>query len=159
MIVAVDPGKRHIGIACFLGTELVGAQHIKSKLEWPECVNDLAFQAFEFYKEFAKVRLETLVLEYPQIGRQWAKGDPNDLLDLAYTQGAITHVLLPRALEVIRPQTWKGTVDADIVLERIKNKLTDREKQPTVLRSNNHNALDAVGIGLWRCGRLHEGRF
>lgn len=155
--VAIDPGKRHAGIALFAHDELVGATLLKTKPKdsWPQCVVTLVKLACAFVQERFK-DVDELVLEYPKVARQWAKGDPNDLVALAYTQGAMTAALAAKDVKAIEPQTWKGTVDADIVTNRIKVQLTPVEQ--TKVYATDHNTYDAVGIGLWSCGRLHKGR-
>lgn len=153
---AIDPGKRHAGIALFAGNELVGATLLKTKSVWPQCVVELASKAVTFVKEAGMGELDELLLEYPKVARQWAKGDPNDLVALAYTQGAMTTALPAKEVKAIEPQAWKGTVDADIVTERIKVQLTPVEQGKVY--ATDHNTYDAVGIGLWKCGRLHKGR-
>lgn len=154
--VAIDPGKRHAGIALFAHDELVGATLLKTKNTWPQCVLELAQKAVTFLREKGLGEVDELLLEYPKVARQWSKGDPNDLVALAYTQGAMTTALPAKQVKAIEPQSWKGTVNADIVTERIKVQLTPVEQ--TRVEAKDHNTYDAVGIGLWGCGRLHKGR-
>lgn len=154
---AIDPGKKHAGIALFAGNELVGATLLKSKPKdpWPGSVLELAQKAVTFVKENLG-EVDELLLEYPRVARQWSKGDPNDLVALAFTQGAMAAQVPAKEVKAFEPQSWKGTVDADIVTERIKVKLTPAEQ--TKVYATDHNTYDAVGIGLWAVGRLHKGR-
>lgn len=109
---------------------------------------------FDFYDYFP----DNLFLEFPVIypGSQGRKGDPNDLLDLAGVDGAIAALLEPTTeLTMYLPSQWKGSVDADVMTERIRNALSDSERNCIVTAgAKDHNTLDAVGIGLYRFGRL-----
>ena len=86
------------------------------------------------------------------------KGDQNDLILLAEVAGAACGVIGALADEPVTARSWKGQVPKDIMHARVLGRLTQEEaaavdgvKTPGGLR---HNFLDAVGIGLWRAGRL-----
>lgn len=94
-----------------------------------------------------------LVIEKPQIyqGRK-QKGDPNDLIDLAMVVGAWRHE--HPYTELVKPRQWKGQVPKAVMTKRILSKLTDAELAVLGDLKSNHNVVDAVGIGLWKLGRL-----
>ena len=85
-----------------------------------------------------------------------SKGNPNDLIALAFEAGRIA--ALAPTYEKITPRQWKGTIKKEVMLRRILSKLTDRELQLIkgleLPPSKEHNVIDAVGIGLWKLGRL-----
>lgn len=150
--VSCDPGKRYCGIALFEDSLLVDAKLIRSKEEWPYCTKELAQKA----KQFCNGPVDDLILEYPTVARSWGKADPNDLVALAFTLGALTTTLPATRVECIEPQRWKGTISPEIVFARIKSTLSEDEKKR--MKHKNEHVLDAIGIGMWYCKRLHAGR-
>jgi len=105
---------------------------------------------------------DTLVIEIPQVYpvRAW-KGDPNDLIEVAriagYWEGLIA--ACTRVLDVVhvRPHDWKGNRPKEIDNAYTLSKLTDAERAvidgAQIPKSKLHNAIDAVGIGLWYLNR------
>lgn len=94
------------------------------------------------------------IIEVPQVYQGRAqKGDPNDLITLAVEVGRIGACFIG-GFELIRPRTWKGTVKKEIMTKRILSKLTPTEMDVLGVLRQNHNVVDAVGIGLWKLGRL-----
>ncbi len=86
------------------------------------------------------------------------KGDQNDLILLAEVAGAACGVIGAVVNEPVTARAWKGQVPKDIMHSRCLGRLTPKEAAavdgvptPGGLR---HNFLDAVGIGLWKAGRL-----
>jgi hypothetical protein len=107
------------------------------------------------------VRADRLVVEWPQIytyGK--GRGDPNDLLALVGVGSALAALIPEAAVESVRPRAWKGTVPGDAMVERIQALVTAGERLAVDLpcASLSHNVWDAVGIGLWRVGRLTRHR-
>jgi hypothetical protein len=99
-----------------------------------------------------------LACEYPQIystSRQ--KGNQNvSITPLVLVDGGLVIGIDTKAVELIEPMRWKGTINPDIVIERIKQKLSAEERNTVVL--DNHNVWDSVGVGLWYLKRLHAQR-
>jgi len=133
-VIAFDPGAI-TGWATFRGPELLGAGIIR---------------------DVGEVHLggATLVLiEKPLIYALDSKGDPNNLITLAIRAGELGGWAKTQGIPVryVYPRTWKGTVPKAIGNKRTLAKLSDREKErlPEMAKSNAHNMLDAVGIGLW----------
>ncbi len=88
---------------------------------------------------------------YPGSGQQ--KGDLNDLLNLAAVVGG--HEKTFKNHVRVFPAQWKGQVPKKIMNARVLSRLSPQER----LRiedsgSKTHNTIDAVGIGLYRLGRL-----
>lgn len=62
-------------------------------------------------------------------------------------------------VERVKPVEWKGSVDADVMTARILKRLTLEELKLVPVRPRaadyEHNAVDAIGLGLWKLGRMH----
>lgn len=104
------------------------------------------------------------VVEFPQAypGPK-SKQDPNHIIRTAYRCGELANPFrrLGFVVEEVYPNGWKGTADKKLTLERVLDRLTEREKslleaaKPAKSKSKSldHNMIDAVGIGLWRVYR------
>lgn len=126
--------------------------------------------------------IDELCAEWPKIyatriRRGETKEDPSYLLNLAGV-GAALGALLPAAtLTHVEPDTWKGQVPADAFTARILGRLEPDEIEalakgilavdPVLLtdridrllkHKTAHNAIDAIGIGLYQLGRLQRRR-
>lgn len=102
-----------------------------------------------------------LAIEIPRIypgGK--GKGDPNDILNLAVMAGKIlgTHDNQD-AVTRYAPQAWKAQVDPDIMCTRVLGFLSEAERGYIAIlpESIRHNAIDAVGIGLFHLKRMGRG--
>ena len=93
-------------------------------------------------------------------GRRRAKRvDPNDLIAIACRSGWFCGAIAPGAQYVpIPPREWKGTINGDVFLTRIANRLTPAEvavlEGTGVCDSLLHNVIDAMGMVLWTQGRI-----
>jgi hypothetical protein len=104
---------------------------------------------------FATWTTDEVVIEKPKIYpvRQW-KGDPNDLIDVAVVAGYMGGIVNCRKVKWITPQEWKGNRPKDVDHRHTMSLLSPEEKEVIketkgVLKSQKHNMIDAVGIGLW----------
>jgi hypothetical protein len=92
------------------------------------------------------------VVEEPEY-RTGSRTPVRDLVQLALRAGVL--VGLYRAwgskVELVRPSRWKGSVPKEIHQRRIRAALEVEEHENL---AQNHNAVDAVGLGLWKLGRL-----
>lgn len=100
-----------------------------------------------------------LVIELPRVyAAAHQKGDQNDLIQLAGTVGMLGGFLPGvSSRRSIYPRDWKGSLDADAFIERIKQRLDAAEHLRVELPSTSslqHNVWDAIGIGLHALGRL-----
>lgn len=64
-------------------------------------------------------------------------------------------------VEAIEASAWKASTDPDVLARRILACLTPEElarvpKTKSAL-GYNHNVVDAIGLGLWRLGRMGRG--
>lgn len=153
MIVSVDPGLRACGVAYWTPSGLlVSAKLIESDYEGPKLETAVwrMVNAVNFDDAFASAKL---VAEIPQVYRgSRLKGDPNDLISLALVVGGISG----NALKYYRPREWKGQVPKNVMISRIKSKLTREELKNVRLpnKSLQHNVWDAIGIGLKYFARI-----
>lgn len=144
-VLAFDPGKDHVGWAFF---DKFGLMHC----------GFTDFSKGQDLQHLLGLAPMHVIVEVPQIypGRS-SKGDPNDLISVAVTVGRIVQ-LFGSQVETVRPRTWKGTVDPDVMLDRIISRLMSSElvayRATKVISSRLHNVIDAVGIGLYKLGRL-----
>jgi len=160
-LITIDPGKNHVGFACFQNGVLQKATILRAprNLPLPNTIRILVEQVQIVCVEvFGEGPWDKLVLEFPQIyGTSRQKGNQNtSILPLILVDGALLAAIKTKEAELVEPARWKGTIDPDIVIERVKSKLTIEEKQRVTL--DNHNVWDAVGIGLWHLRRMHQQR-
>jgi len=149
-LISIDPGKAS-GVAQFRDGVL--------------CACDI----YEIAKnEICLFSLDVLVIEIPQVYpvRAW-KGDPNDLIEVARIAGVWEGLFtshnyrhMPTSIiDVVhvRPHEWKGNRPKDVDNAYTLSKLTDAERavidKAQIPKSKLHNAIDAVGIGLWYLNR------
>lgn len=144
-LIAVDPG-RVTGVASFRGGELREAGTEK--------------KATIFDKDWGYSLPHVRVLVENPRWYPRDHTDVNDLLDLAVFVGELKRAYegVGCDVELVWPRTWKGNVDKGIMGQRILGRLTTAEvallpRRPRA-RDFDHNMLDAVGLGLWRLGRL-----
>lgn len=159
ILVGIDPGKVACGWALFRSGVLEGAGIVRGENVEVSAIGVLA--AGVALRSAGCLRPDVVIIEkmvvYPGM-RQ--KGDQNDLITLSIIGGAAAAAL--RGLETIfvEPREWKGQVPKAIMSKRILAELsaderTKIEKMPASLK---HNALDAVGLGMWNLGRIGRNR-
>lgn len=165
-LLAIDPGLRNPAGAIFRDDVLVAASRIKVSrdhhaLPVGERCRQVAELVTRWYLDQAAgpPLLSLVVIEWPQIYRAVkSKGDPNDLVPLAGL-GVAIGALLGAEICSPTPAEWIGqrkkvTTGDPLASPRgayIWERLTDAERSRVVL---SHDAIDAVGLGLWRLGRL-----
>lgn len=103
-----------------------------------------------------------LVIEIPQVYRaSKSKGDPNDLIKVAVQAGQWIERARLYGASVYRqlPQEWKGQVPKETHHKRILAVLnpTELARLPKLPKSDAHNMLDAIGLGLFHLGRISRG--
>lgn len=157
--LCVDPGKNGCGVAVFLGDgSLLRAGFVE--LSPLADIFDNAVILGQKVCNWASISAEMqdiqCLVECPQIYPGPAKTDLNDLFPLVAVGAAIASSFYDR--NAIKPRDWKGTVDADVMTSRIISKLTSVEltRCEKVRKSKAHNMYDAVGMGLWKFGRLNR---
>ncbi|MCP3167706.1 hypothetical protein [Myxococcus qinghaiensis] len=168
-LVSIDPGLRHCGVAVFdlLSGERATLQAAGlprnprppggelSLVSW----DFMAFSVREWLRPYLGDAPYRLIIELPRVyAAAQQKGDQNDLIQLAGVVGMLGGCL-PGVIgrRGVYPRDWKGTVDADAFIERIKQRLDAVEHLRVELPSAaslHHNVWDAIGIGLHALGRL-----
>lgn len=150
ILISIDPGKT-TGWAVFENGVLAAA-YVAS---WTT-----TFQWMKMNRLFDRDPDEVLG-ELPCVYPGPQPSDPNDLIQVAEQLGELLSLYRARGCNVstVAPRTWKGTVPKDKHQPRILSKLTPAElalvpKMPRAKRPE-HNAVDSVGLGLWKLGRLH----
>jgi hypothetical protein len=175
-MLALDPGLNHPAAALFRGGILVSAERVKvgtglTDLPTAErCVRVAA--AVVRWGMGLNMNPRWLVVEWPQIYRaSKSKGDPNDLTPLAgigsALAGMLSVALSPRDIYLgvlsPTPAEWAGQVPKSEKGDpwksprgaRVRSRLSEAEVT-AVLPS--HDAVDAVGLGLWALGRFEPKR-
>ncbi|MCP3060953.1 hypothetical protein LXT21_19390 [Myxococcus sp. K38C18041901] len=119
----------------------------------------MAFAVREWLRPRLSDAPHQLIIELPRVySAAHQKGDQNDLIQLAGVVGMLGGLLPSVASRrSVYPRDWKGTLDADAFIERIKQRLDATEHLRVELpatSSLHHNVWDAIGIGLHALGRL-----
>src|SRR5258707_11468919 len=151
--LAIDPGIRGLGFSLWDDGDLHLAGYVRNPYktgdgpkEW-RALYGAIFDRLGAVGEFCFERLEHLWIEVPRIyPAARHKGDQNDLVALAGVAGALTAL---DAVNITRvyPREWKGTIDPDVCIERIKRRLSQRELARVELPGKTlaHNVWDSVG--------------
>ena len=148
VLLAIDPGK-NIGWAAFRDGVLWCCGLVK-------CMDKDSASAIP-----RRVPTATnLVVEVPQVyAGPRAKGDPNDLIQVAVCAGWVIGQYTGADLRAVKPSEWKGQEPKDITEKRVLESLSSFEnsvleaERAKVKKSVAHNMVDAVGIGLWALRR------
>lgn len=120
------------------------------------------------YEKFADVivdppcleRFALVIIEKPQWRPHERKIDINDLIELAVMVGELKRVYRSFGSDVnlVVPTTWKGSVPKEIHNRRVLSHLSPEELARVPLRPRSkkpdHNAVDAIGLGLWKLRRM-----
>ena len=156
-MITIDLGLNGCGVASFPlgGLDLYEACYLRRIDGSAPKPYQMAWTIFSNIRHFTSSRI---IVERPRIYTRM-KGDPADILNLLEV-GATLQGMLGRPVEWIEPHQWKGSVDADVMTERIRSRLTKEElgRIEPCPASLTHNVLDAVGIGLAVLGRLKRKR-
>lgn len=147
MLVSIDPGVKHCGVALWDDDQLASAWLAKGPNWYQTAIN----VGRGINQHVPNIDRHDIVIEKPQIYHQSRlKGDPNDLIDLAVFVGAVCMAVATGDVRMYLPREWKGSTPKDVKIERIKKSLSVEEHSRIDLPapSLQHNVFDAVGIGL-----------
>lgn len=171
-LLAIDPSIESTGVALFRDGRLIAAAHIH-----PRTVDGMSMaqralamaDAVVGWVIGAKGKITAVAHEWPQIytGSK-SRANPNNLIGMAVVDGAIDCALAFIAvqrgeqleLRSFLPAEWAGQLPKDTRKgkywksprgTRIKSRLTDVE---WAVAPDQHDAGDAIGIGLHALGRL-----
>lgn len=142
-ILGVDPGLGACGLA-FLdfpgGRARFRTIRVPSVLEFTARVRKIVDEITTFCPRLPDV----LCIEEMQVYRQGKqKGDPNDLIKLAFLSGSVVDRFRCRKIYLPKPTTWKGQVPKNIHHARL------REQNPWIPPRISSDAMDAIGLALW----------
>lgn len=155
---AVDPGSGYFGCAVFREDKLlVGMLHTFHHVR----TEDYHLQAQEvvrYLHEEVRLRVQQpvhVVIEQPG---QWPNMPHSIVRSVEKLSNivAASRVALMSAhfsVETVKPVVWKGNVAKKPMIRRIKKRLTPEE---TASVQDVEHVWDAVGIGLWKVGRLRK---
>ena len=167
-LLAVDPGLLHPAAAAFRNGELVAASRVKvpgrlASLDRGERVRQIVDLIAAWYAALAPCAPVAVVGEFPKAyTRDKSKNSADQLFPLAAMS---TGVAIRFGVESITPlpSEWIGQISKDDRAPADQAWLSPRGKLikaclreheiPRVVLS--HDAVDAVGLGLWGLGRLN----
>lgn len=178
ILLCLDPGIRLSGAALFYGQELVIATcirtpYLNSTDNTAAACAAMARQVCawtahmitkkELFSNFAESgHPAEIVCEWPQIYQRTenkTKGDPNDMIPLAGIDAALAALEPGAIVTSVLPATWKAQIPKEIMGKRILARLSESERKRIEDHgTKTHNAIDAVGLGLYHLGRLERQR-
>jgi hypothetical protein len=162
-LLAVDPSLRSTGVALFRDNVLIATSRLSCSVRslnmGTRCIG-VAQTITLWYRNSARGHpTPDLVFEWPQIYRAAkSKGDPNDLVPLAGIGMSLAGML--NVLPITpTPAEWagqlkkftKGDVGQSPRALRIRSRLSESELEHW---QDQHDVIDAIGLGLWCLGRL-----
>ena len=91
----------------------------------------------------------TVIIE-DQVVYPHSHADPNDILQVSGVAGGLAAIAAGVGATVVgvEPSAWKGQAPKQVVANRSKDKLTQREKQ-AVRPDTTLDGWDAIGLCLW----------
>lgn len=94
-----------------------------------------------------------VIIEEPTIYPH-SKARPADVMTLQLKVGELKgrFEAVGCIVELVQPRTWKRQVPKTVHNARVLKRLTDEERR--IVRNAGHDTLDAIGLGLWKLGRL-----
>ena len=155
----IDPGVHGCGVSIFVADQLAFAQYASGLGGQIHPLLEPIPHLEELLSHSAPIAC--VVVEMPQVyDAAKQRGDQRDIVKLAMVAGEILCAARPftKAALPVEPASWKGQVPKDVLIERIKSKLSAEEIAAVELpdaASLQHNVWDAVGLGLWHHRRLH----
>lgn len=142
--LSIDPGKRSIAWALWVHGWLKGCGYLSHKeAEWFSETKRMFFGLMS--------RLGTpdvAVVELPRIYPKDRSKRPNDCIDLSAITGLCGTYSKEKSV-LVHPQEWKGQLPKNVSRSRIMRVLNPAEKTIAEAFVDNHNVMDAIGIGLW----------
>jgi hypothetical protein len=155
----VDPGINVCGVAVFDGDELIKACLVVNpcKVRYADPLVRVRAMASAVWGAFNGP--DAIILERPQLGT-YGPARQKDLVLLCEVNACILGMMGVPDVQSVTPHEWKKSLDGDVMTERIKERLTDQDwtRVEDPGKSVEHNMFDAIGIGLWKFGRLNRKR-
>ena len=158
MLISIDPGVHHCGVALWEDGELVyawlaGSKKAKKGSTWRDTVRAVELGVLEVVPQLDYVT--ELAIEKPNANHRNKKGDPQNIVNLAFVAGAVSAAFadsLESSVEYL-PSDWKKTVPKPVMKKRIEKRLRGDEPSRIAKRAT-HDVFDAIGIGLKYLRRL-----
>jgi len=159
-ILAFDPGLRCSGMAIFQEGRLEWVGMAKPyQNDMPRDIEGANLMASCILDCLSNEQLDLisrnrLVYEKPQVYDFGGDVDPDDVMQLAYVNGAVGRTLNPKNMTGLFAREWKGQVPKDVSHRQAIGKLDADETrlvnkaEETHQSSLMHNLKDAVAIGL-----------
>lgn len=93
---------------------------------------------------------DLVVIENPTIYPH-SRVKPDSILKLARVVGRYEQYFSKCRQQLVLPREWKGTIDGDIMCNRIKAAMNTQESLVLLAYKGGyaHNAVDAIGLGKW----------
>lgn len=166
LTIAFDPGLRYAGVGVFLDSTLVDCflvrnpeHHLRGPNAWFTMANAVLTGLHAGTTPPGDHNL-VFVSEVPQYYRN-SGIDPDNLFELVGVVASVA-MLVPGEKYTYLPRVWKGNTDKfesnlqiEASLTQAEKEVVDRMNAPRTLR---HNAIDAIGIGLYHHMRLVPAR-
>jgi hypothetical protein len=146
-LLAIDPGN-HTGWAVFVNDQLYKCGTV-TPFDW----GTLEPPPFD-WGTLEPPPFGFVLIEEPTIYPH-SKADPANIMALQLKVGQLKQLFESRGyhVELVQPRTWKGQVPKEIHHRRVRAALTPAELA-RIPKSHTHDTLDAIGLGLWRTGRM-----
>lgn len=160
VLIAVDPGIHHLGVAVFVEGKLAHATLVLGQGGASNPLLEVCRPLRKLLTDMGLISTlgVTSVLEVPQIYQTaQQKGRQSDIAKLLFTAGAVGMILGELgSLLCTEPHPWKGNLPKEVTASRAKAKLS-AEELATIEWPEDHNVWDGIALGMWRLSRLEFG--
>ena len=140
--VAIDPGDL-AGIAMF----------VDGKLTHVELVKDAVARCWRWSGPFGLPVVCEIPTKFHLSQRTQRHASVDSLLTLSFTAGYLVSALQPSWIRKVNPREWKGQRPKPLDNALVMHLLEDQERhildEARISAAQRHNAVDAIGIGLW----------
>jgi hypothetical protein len=155
ILLSVDGGLRGCGVALFEGQELARAAYVLNPEHTARGVNAWLAMAKAVRGWALPVPVDVLAVEEMQVDGR-TRGKEADVMQVNAVVAAVAARVPATIVMGYTPTAWKGSVDGDVMVERIKGRLTPEElaRLEPCSKSLAHNMYDGIGVGLHFLGRL-----
>jgi hypothetical protein len=154
-VVGIDPSVHGTGIAIFEGGVLTRVFVNDTKIiARTHSYGEIARRALSDICKISFPWTDWIICEVPQIYKD-SPGDPNDLVAVSMVAGALCATIPALNVHTVKPKEWKGQVPKQVHHPRIWRQLVGMELAVATAAKEKygprfHNAMDAIGLGLWK---------
>lgn len=166
-LLAVDPSIRSPGVALFVNGQLAATACVKFPIDTAQNDGTRCLTAAKAIVQWTRAIMGTSLLdavafEWPQIYKHDTPSKANSVVPMAGVNMAVAAMFnvlgptqvfawVPAEIWGQLPKRKTGSALGSPRGERIWSRLTEAERNVII---DQHDSLDAVGIGLHACGRL-----